>query len=218
MLRRRSLVCALGTSAVAIAGCSVTGTGRTGYQPTNPHASLVSPRSTVAPTPSASRRASDSLIAYGALQSIWDKYHATDSRYAPHSSYDRTPGIAQPSSPQDDDRYYDVSQGHPPSGRVLYYSVLLAPQTTKDEAGKFIGGELPSDAKVVWQQVKDACFQREMSSETLASALVGISDASGRVLETWTSGPIGGHWNPLDVNFINLLPGKGFDSPGSISC
>ncbi|HUB94073.1 MAG TPA: hypothetical protein VMB52_06240 [Verrucomicrobiae bacterium] len=130
------------------------------------------PAATVTPATQPSTP-TNNLTGFGATQDNWNKTHTADPTATANSSYDRGQGTSDCSN--FGDRYYGMvgTSNYSmcfPSGQTL--------ATTQAEVMK----EFPSDVAILWQGKQtsgepDECYQMEVHSATLASALGTDGDA-----------------------------------------
>jgi hypothetical protein len=130
--------------------------------------------STSKPTPVATTKPSTPVLTgFGATQDEWNKTHTADPQATANSSYDRGEGTSDCSN--FGDRYYGMT------GTTDYSMCFPSGQslaTTQSEVMQ----EFPSDTTILWQGKQtsgepDECYQMEVHSATLASALNDDGDA-----------------------------------------
>jgi hypothetical protein len=125
----------------------------------------------------------------GALDADWEATHTPDTRFAPGSVYDPTPGLGR--DDQHNAKYYGVEHEN---GRVSMYNLRLPEGTTVNEALLAAINELPTDARVVWNRTgpDDRCYQAAISSQALAKDLADGGNPNGTVFAEFLTEDTGG--------------------------
>jgi hypothetical protein len=130
------------------------------------------------------------LTEYGATIADWDANHRKDPAASAGTAYN--PGAVTYGSRHEDQFVYVFTAD---TGRVVHFMFQMPRQTPYGVARAAVLGELPPDAKTVWQRTMSVCRQELFSSATLATVLgtPAIGDPSGLVLVEYEAG------DPLNV-------------------
>ncbi|GAB2734579.1 hypothetical protein GCM10027090_02550 [Sinomonas soli] len=147
------------------------------------------------------------LTGFGATQEKWDSTHTADTSRVPGSAYN--PRFTTAGCSTNGDEYYAM-QG------TSFYSMCLPPHLSQATAQALVMKEFPKDAAVLWQGKQtssepDECYEEEVHSPTLATALGGSGNALIE-FQTFVPGNSTGHIK-YDASNVNNVLLSGQDAP-----
>jgi hypothetical protein len=151
----------------AAAGCSSRSPGSTPSTPASTSAVAPLPAaSAVAPLPAASAVQDESIPGIGATRANWDDSHTPNAANDNGSVYGDDPSLPEYLTPSGAVYSYVDDRG---TGRIQSYNLNMH-TIDPNEVLPRVRQELPSDATVAWDLLRDKCYRVAFNSPTLQAA------------------------------------------------